>query len=89
MAEAISFGLIRKIIEKLGTMALEEIGLTWGVKDELEKLKNTDSTIQALLQNAEEQQEKNHQVRDWVMKLRDAVYDTDDLLCDFSIEDLW
>ena len=55
MVEAISFGLTRKIIEKLGTMALEEIGSTWGVKDELEKLKNTVSTIQALLQNVEEQ----------------------------------
>jgi hypothetical protein len=55
MVEAISFGLTRKIIEKLGTMALEEIGSTRGVKDELEKLKNTVSTIQALLQNVEEQ----------------------------------
>uniref|UniRef100_A0A2N9EUR0 Disease resistance N-terminal domain-containing protein n=1 Tax=Fagus sylvatica TaxID=28930 RepID=A0A2N9EUR0_FAGSY len=88
MAEAISFGLTRKIIEKLGTMALEEIGSTWAVKDELKKLKNTVSTIQALLQDAEEQQEKNHQVGDWVMKLRDAVYDVDDLLCDFSTEEL-
>jgi hypothetical protein len=39
MAEAIPFGLAQKIIEKLGSMALEEIGSIWGVKDELEKLK--------------------------------------------------
>ena len=88
MAEAIPFGLARKIIEKLSSTTFEEIGSIWGVKDELEKLKNTVSTIQAVLQDAEEQQDKNHQVRDWLKKLRDAVYDADDLLSDFSTEDL-
>ena len=88
MAEAIPFGLARKIIEKLSSTTFEEIGSIWGVKDELEQLKNTVSTIQAVLQDAEEQQDKNHQVRDWLKKLRDAVYDADDLLSDFSTEDL-
>ena len=88
MAEAIPFGLARKIIEKLSSTTFEGIGSIWGVKDELEKLKNTVSTIQAVLQDAEEQQDKNHQVRDWLKKLRDAVYDADDLLSDFSTEDL-
>ncbi|XP_050264264.1 uncharacterized protein LOC126708519 [Quercus robur] len=38
--------------------------------------------------DAEEQQDRNHQVRDWLKKLRDAVYGEDDLLSDFSTEDL-
>uniref|UniRef100_A0A2N9FAC9 Rx N-terminal domain-containing protein n=1 Tax=Fagus sylvatica TaxID=28930 RepID=A0A2N9FAC9_FAGSY len=45
---------------------------------------NTVSTIQAVLQDAEEQQVNNRQVRDWLMKLRDAVFDADDLLSNFS-----
>uniref|UniRef100_A0A2N9HJ32 Uncharacterized protein n=1 Tax=Fagus sylvatica TaxID=28930 RepID=A0A2N9HJ32_FAGSY len=88
MAETIAFGLAHKIIEKLGSTTFEEIGSISGVKDELMKLKNTVSTIQAVLQDAEEKQDKNHQIRDWLMKLRDAVYDADDLLSDFSTEDL-
>jgi hypothetical protein len=36
MAEAIPFGLAQKIIERLSSMAFEEIGSIWGVKDELE-----------------------------------------------------
>uniref|UniRef100_A0A2N9FZJ5 NB-ARC domain-containing protein n=1 Tax=Fagus sylvatica TaxID=28930 RepID=A0A2N9FZJ5_FAGSY len=32
--------------------------------------------------------DKNHQVEDWLMKLRDAVYDADDLLSYFSTEEL-
>uniref|UniRef100_A0A2N9GA38 Rx N-terminal domain-containing protein n=1 Tax=Fagus sylvatica TaxID=28930 RepID=A0A2N9GA38_FAGSY len=88
MALAIPFGLVQKIIERLGSTAFKEIGSIWGVKDELEKLKNSVSTIQAVLLDAEEQQDKNHQVEDWLMKLRDAVYDADDLLSYFSTEEL-
>uniref|UniRef100_A0A2N9H3G0 Uncharacterized protein n=1 Tax=Fagus sylvatica TaxID=28930 RepID=A0A2N9H3G0_FAGSY len=41
MAEAIPFGLAQKIIERLSSMAVEEIGSIWGVKrDWLMKLKD-------------------------------------------------
>ena len=88
MAEAILLDLARKIIERLGSMAFEEIGSIWGVKDELQKLKDIVSTIQAVLQDAEEKQDMNHQVRNWLMKLRDVAYDADDVLSDFFTEDL-
>uniref|UniRef100_A0A2N9HL63 Rx N-terminal domain-containing protein n=1 Tax=Fagus sylvatica TaxID=28930 RepID=A0A2N9HL63_FAGSY len=88
MAEAIPFGLVRKIIESLGSTTFQEIGSIWDVKDELENLKNTFSTIQAVLQDAEQKQDTNNQVRDWLMKLRDVAYDADDVLSDFSTEDL-
>ncbi|XP_023887785.1 putative disease resistance protein RGA3 [Quercus suber] len=88
MAEAIPFGVAQTIIENLGSMAFAEIGSVWGVKDEFEKLKDTVSAVQAVLLDAEEQQVKNHQVKHWLMRLRDAVYDADDLLTDFYTEDL-
>ena len=44
------------------------------MKDELEKMSNTVSAIQAVLEDAEEMQVNNRQVRDWLMKLRDAVF---------------
>ena len=88
MAEAIPFGVARKIIELLGSTTFKEIGSICGVKDDLEKLKNTVSTVQAVFQDADELQDKSHQVKDWLMKLRDAVYDADDLLTDFFTQDL-
>ena len=88
MAKSILFGLVRKIIERLSSVAFEEIVSIWGVKGEFENLKNTFSTIQAVLQDAEEQQDKNHQVEDWLMRLTDAVYDADDLVSYFSTEEL-
>nr|XP_023908283.1 putative disease resistance protein RGA4 [Quercus suber] len=86
MAEAILFGLAQKMIENLSSQTFQEIGSLWGVKDELEKIKNTVSTVQAVLQDAAEQQSHNHQVKHWLQKLNDAVYDADDLLSEFSTE---
>uniref|UniRef100_A0A7N2N2M1 Uncharacterized protein n=1 Tax=Quercus lobata TaxID=97700 RepID=A0A7N2N2M1_QUELO len=45
---------------------------------------NTVLAIQAVLQDAEEQQVENHQVKHWLMNLRDAIYDADDLLSEFT-----
>ncbi|XVE91891.1 hypothetical protein REPUB_Repub01dG0050500 [Reevesia pubescens] len=84
MAEAVLFHIADGILGKLGNLAFQEIGFVWGVKKELDKLKNTVSTIKAVLLDAEEQHAKSHEVRDWLGKLKDAVYDADDLLDDFS-----
>ncbi|XP_030946418.1 disease resistance protein RGA2-like [Quercus lobata] len=84
MADAILYGLVRKIIESLGSATLDQIGSIWGVNDELEKMNNTVLTIQAVLQDAEEQQVQNKQVEHWLNRLRDVVFDADDLLSEFS-----
>jgi hypothetical protein len=64
MAEAVLSDIAASVIKSLGSLALEEIGLLWGFEDELKKLGNTVSTIQAVLLDAEEQQAKSHLVKD-------------------------
>jgi hypothetical protein len=86
MSEAVLFNTAEGIMKSLGSLALQEIGLLWGFKDELKKLGNTVSTIQAVLLDAEEQQAKNHAVKDWLGKLKDAIYEADDLLDDYSTQ---
>ncbi|XP_030958459.1 putative disease resistance protein RGA3 [Quercus lobata] len=90
MAEAMPFEIARKIIELLGSTTFEELGFIWGVTDELQKLKGTVSTIQDVFQDSEESQYKEDgvRVRGWIMKLRGAIYDADDLLTDLSTQDL-
>ncbi|KAG7950872.1 hypothetical protein I3843_13G137900 [Carya illinoinensis] len=87
MVEGVHFDIAARIIESLGSLALKETRLLCGVTDELEKLKNTVSTIKAVLLDAEEQRAaNNHEVIDWLEKLKDVVYDADDLLDGFSTE---
>ncbi|KAL4601015.1 hypothetical protein ACB092_11G241500 [Castanea dentata] len=87
MAEGVLFDVAKGIIEKAGNHAIQEIGLLWGVKDEIEKLRKTVSTIHAVLLDAEEQQYKN-QVKEWLESLKDVIYDADNLLDDISTEAL-
>ena len=60
--------------------------MLWGVKAELEKLGNTVSTIEAVLLDAEEQQWKNHTIKNWLGKMKDVLYEADDLLDGFSTD---
>uniref|UniRef100_A0A7N2MVG2 Uncharacterized protein n=1 Tax=Quercus lobata TaxID=97700 RepID=A0A7N2MVG2_QUELO len=84
MADAILYGVVQKIIESLGSSTFQQVGSICGFKDVLEKMSKTVSTIQAVLGDAEDQQVQSSQVRDWLTKLRDAVFDADDLLSEFS-----
>nr|XP_023923952.1 putative disease resistance protein RGA4 [Quercus suber] len=88
MAEGVLFDLGKKVLEVVGSLALQEIKLACGVKAELENLKSTVSTIQAVLLDAEKQGSHNNQVKDWLKKLGDVFFDADDVLDDFSTEAL-
>ncbi|KAL6327850.1 hypothetical protein AAG906_026524 [Vitis piasezkii] len=87
MAEQIPFGIAENLLMKLGSAVFDEIGLMYGVGGELSKLKEKLSTVGAVLLDAEEKQESSHAVADWVRRLKDVVYDADDLLDDFATED--
>ncbi|XP_040938171.1 putative disease resistance protein RGA1 [Gossypium hirsutum] len=88
MAEAIAFDIAGGLASKLSSLALSQIGLWWNFKDDIEDLKNTISTIKGVLLDAEEQSMTSNLVKNWLEKLKDALYDADDLLDDFSTEAL-
>ncbi|XP_075643434.1 putative disease resistance protein RGA4 [Castanea sativa] len=88
MAEGALFSVAKGITVKVGDLVAQEIVLLWGVKDEIEKLNNTVLTISAVIQDAEEEQQHNNQVRVWLERLNDALYEADDLLDDISTEAL-
>ncbi|KAM4087609.1 hypothetical protein ACB094_07G007800 [Castanea mollissima] len=85
MAEGILFDVAARIIEKTGNLAVQELGLLWGVKDEIVRLGEKVSTIKAVLLDAEKKEQSN-QVKEWLKRLNDAIYDADDLLDDISTE---
>ncbi|KDP42480.1 hypothetical protein JCGZ_00277 [Jatropha curcas] len=88
MADAYLSNVVGGVISNLVSPALREAKLWWGVKDELDKLKKTVSTVQAVLLDAEEQYSQSHQVKVWIDSLKEAFYDADDLLDEFSIREL-
>ncbi|KAM7524443.1 hypothetical protein LguiA_014345 [Lonicera macranthoides] len=88
MAEQILFNFAEGILHKLGSYALQQLGLAWGVKKELKRLKNSMSIVRGILLDAEEQQVTNRAVREWMQMLKDILFDVDEMVDDFETEAL-
>ncbi|PKI37120.1 hypothetical protein CRG98_042455 [Punica granatum] len=86
MAELILGPVVESITGHLLSLVSQEIGLARGVKVELQKLQSTVSAIAALLCEAERRQVQAADLKDWLKKLEDVLYDAEDLLDDFSTE---
>ncbi|GAB2298332.1 hypothetical protein Dimus_032401, partial [Dionaea muscipula] len=84
MAEAVLFNVAQDFLENLGSKALEEVAAAWGFKDQLKKLKETATMINAKLADAEQRQVRDKAVQLWLERLRSVVYDADDLFDEFS-----
>lgn len=76
MAEA----FLQVLLDNLTSLIQGEIGLIMGVNDEMNKLSSTLTTIQAVLQDAEDRQLQDRAVHDWLRKLNDLSYEIDDVL---------
>jgi hypothetical protein len=51
-----------------------------GVKKDVKNLSSTLSTIKAVLEDAENKQVTNPQLKDWLGKLKEAAFDAEDIL---------
>ncbi|XP_028784724.1 putative disease resistance protein RGA4 [Neltuma alba] len=76
------------VFQGLTSLALEEFKLLWNAKHDAERMKNTILAIRATLLDAETRANNNHQVSFWLSRLKDVLYDADDLLDDLSTEAL-
>ncbi|KAI9116343.1 hypothetical protein K1719_012510 [Acacia pycnantha] len=76
------------VVQGLASFGHEEFKLLWNSKHDVERMKNTVLAIRATLLDAEEKATNNHQVSLWLARLKDVLYDADDLLDDLSTEAL-
>ncbi|XP_026416908.1 disease resistance protein RGA2-like [Papaver somniferum] len=85
-AEGILVNGVTEIINKVLPVIAQQISSSWGVKDDLRKLKETLESIQALMSDAERRQVNDEAVRLWLRRLKDVVYDADDVMDEFIYE---
>ncbi|KAK4487542.1 hypothetical protein RD792_005810 [Penstemon davidsonii] len=76
MAEA----FVQLLLDNLSSLIQGEIGLIMGVDDEIKNLSSTLTTIQAVLEDAEEKQLESKAIQNWLCKLNDLTYEIDDIL---------
>ncbi|KAM4087758.1 hypothetical protein ACB094_07G020100 [Castanea mollissima] len=88
MADLLLSALVSTVVGNLNASAIQEFGVAWGLGAELDKLKSTMSTIQSVLQDAEEKQWNSKAITDWLRKLKDVAYHADNVLDEFATEAL-
>ncbi|XP_048133555.1 putative disease resistance protein RGA3 [Rhodamnia argentea] len=96
MAEAALFSLATDTLKSLateiakpaGSFVFRQIKLLCSAKDGLRSLEHTVQAIRAVLLDAEKQQWDKEQVKLWLKRLKDVLYDVQDLLDDVATEDL-
>ncbi|XP_047339518.1 putative disease resistance protein RGA3 [Impatiens glandulifera] len=87
MADA---ALIRGLLSNLAPLIKNEFSLFCNYNKEVQKLLNTLSAINAVLEDAERKimREKDKQTEDWLRKLKDVAYEVRDIMDECTFEDL-
>jgi hypothetical protein len=92
MAEAIAGALLSSFLDALFDRLLSPELLNFfrreGLQEKVDQWSNTLRRIQAVLDDADEKQDKNEGVKKWLNDLRDLAYDVDDILDEFATEAL-
>ncbi|KAJ1426856.1 Virus X resistance protein-like, coiled-coil domain [Sesbania bispinosa] len=88
MAETLLFCVADSLIGKLASRAVEEATLVLGVYDDLQEIKDTVLLIKAVLLDAEQKQEQNHELCEWLRQIKHVFSDVENIIDDFECEDL-
>ncbi|KAL8152364.1 hypothetical protein V2J09_010124 [Rumex salicifolius] len=92
MAEAALFSLTVKILSTIALPAFKKaygrVLSIWEAREDLEELKTTVQTIQASLRDAERRAEASAQVKDWIERTMEVLYEADDLFDEVATNDL-
>ncbi|URD75431.1 NB-ARC domain [Musa troglodytarum] len=77
---------ISGLVGTLKDMAQEEVDLVLGVPWEIRKLQVTLCNIHSVLRDAEQRRIEDKAINYWLMELKDAMYDADDVLDECRME---
>ncbi|XP_047085462.1 putative disease resistance protein RGA1 [Lolium rigidum] len=86
----VASAVIKVVIKQIGSAIGGEIKQHWNMKKDLEKMKMTLESVEAVLSDAETRSVTDNSALLWLKRLKDAMYDISDMLDDFEADtDLW
>ncbi|XP_010941895.1 putative disease resistance protein RGA4 isoform X1 [Elaeis guineensis] len=82
----IAEAFVSKLFDGLVALVKDEVARLLGVTDEITRLQETLQTIKAILTDAERKKIQGEAINNWLKKLKDVMYDADDILDECRIE---
>nr|GEV53168.1 disease resistance protein [Tanacetum cinerariifolium] len=80
MADPITSALVSDLVGRLTSAAIQEVGLLWGLENDLSALNNTFKQIQGVLHDAEKKQTTQKDVEEWLKTLKSASLEVENVL---------
>ncbi|KAG1358962.1 putative disease resistance protein RGA4 [Cocos nucifera] len=77
---------VSHFVEKLTTLAEDEVAMLLGVPGEIKALRRRLSSLQVSLVHAERRQFQEPEIKSWLNQLREVMYDADDILDEYVIQ---
>jgi aquaporin TIP len=77
-AEMIAGAVVQRVASMLGQATRERVELLWRFSDDVEGMKRTLITVQAVMADAENRSQDSELVRLWLKKLKSAAYNIED-----------
>ncbi|XP_073102659.1 putative disease resistance protein RGA3 [Elaeis guineensis] len=71
---------VGKLLDKLSEFIWGEISITRDVQDELKQLQRRIERLSGYLESAEQKRHENRTINNWVVELKDVMYDADDII---------
>ncbi|KOM38779.1 hypothetical protein LR48_Vigan03g216100 [Vigna angularis] len=88
MAESFLFSIADSLVAKLASQLYEEASRVMGLYHHLQEFTSTLSLVKAVLLDAEQKQEHNHELREWLRQLKRVFSDAQDVLDEFECQTL-
>ncbi|XP_022955642.1 uncharacterized protein LOC111457584 isoform X2 [Cucurbita moschata] len=88
MAEFLWTFAVQELLKKTASLAAQQIGLAWGFKKDLLKMRDSLLMLHAILRDVDRIKSEYPEVKPWVEKLQDIVFEADVLLDDLAYERL-
>ncbi|GJW31577.1 disease resistance protein [Tanacetum coccineum] len=80
MGDPITSALVSDLVGRLTSAAIQEVGLLWGLEDDLLALNNTFRQIQGVLHDAEKKQTTQKDVEEWLKTLKSASLEVENVI---------
>ncbi|KGN53095.1 putative disease resistance protein RGA3 [Cucumis sativus] len=88
MADFLWSFAVDEVLKKTVKLVAEQIGMSWGFKKDLSKLRDSLLMVEAILRDVNRIKAEHQALRLWVEKLEHIVFEADVLLDELSYEDL-
>ncbi|XP_047155270.1 putative disease resistance protein RGA3 [Vigna umbellata] len=88
MAELFLFSIAESLIAKLASHAFQEASRVVGLYHDLRNLRKTLYLVKAVLLDAQQKQDHNHQLREWLTHLKTVFSEAEDVLDEFECQTL-